>query len=296
MGKRALAATVLLVGVVAAQDGAAWKLPAAGPEVLLKLKLSKRTYILGPESRAPKEADGPERIQPKRESYDQGLLKVARYQIEHGELDKAEKLIAEVVERNTADAGALTLKALLLHKQGKPKQALAALRESLIQNRRNPDAWRLLRQVAKDLGRKVVRPRFRIRAWVKQVRKGIEVAFAPDTEKNFPWIYYASARAVYRYEGEFQAAFPEAKEYRFTFREQLFAIGALVRGTESEQKENKVASDLKRLLRESRKKDVVAYVFWATYPEPLPATPEACFGALRPKLERYFDEHIVVNR
>lgn len=47
MGKRALAATVLLVGVVAAQDGAAWKLPAAGPEVLLKLKLSKRTYILG---------------------------------------------------------------------------------------------------------------------------------------------------------------------------------------------------------------------------------------------------------
>ena len=160
MGKRALAATVLLVGVVAAQDGAAWKLPAAGPEVLLKLKLSKRTYILGPESRAPKEADGPERIQPKRESYDQGLLKVARYQIEHGELDKAEKLIAEVVERNTADAGALTLKALLLHKQGKPKQALAALRESLIQNRRNPDAWRLLRQVAKDLGRKVVRPPF----------------------------------------------------------------------------------------------------------------------------------------
>ncbi len=42
--------------------------------------------------------------------------------------------------------------------------------------------------------------------------------------------------------------------------------------------------------------DAGPYVFWATYPEPLPATPETGFGALRPKLERYFDEHIVVNR
>ncbi len=47
MGKRALVATVLLAGVVAAQDGAAWKLPAAGPEVLLRLEHSKRSYFLG---------------------------------------------------------------------------------------------------------------------------------------------------------------------------------------------------------------------------------------------------------
>ena len=84
---------------------------------------------------------------------------------------------------------------------------------------------------------------------------------------------------------------------RFTFREQLYAIGVLVRGIEFEQKQgDKVASDLKRLQRESRKDDFVPYVFWAVYPAPLPAVPEAGFGALRPRLERYFDEHIVVNR
>ena len=133
MSRPVLVVTMLLAGVVAAQDGAAWKLPDAGPEILLKLEHSKRSYFLGPQDRAPKEADGAERIRSKRPSYEQGLLKVARRQIERGELDKAEKLIVEVLGRIAAYDEALTLKALLLHKQGKAKQGLfAALHFSII--------------------------------------------------------------------------------------------------------------------------------------------------------------------
>ncbi|MHC4669173.1 MAG: tetratricopeptide repeat protein [Planctomycetota bacterium] len=252
---------VLTLGVLAhAQE---WRVPAPnGAELLMVLQQSKRTYTLGPHTELWKDAPGPERITTSARS----AFQRCRTHIEAGRYGEAEQAVRKMLARNPADWDAHYLRALALHRQKKKPEALAALRESLIGNRRRPEAWQLLGEI---LGRDV---------------------------RPFPWIYYGIARAWYRYEGGYRRAFGRGR-YRFTFREQLFALGAALDGARSARRDgDKVPADLKRLRELQRKKTLVPFVFFALYPEPVPAKAEPGFERLKPQLERYFDTHICKKR
>ncbi|MHC4547745.1 MAG: tetratricopeptide repeat protein [Planctomycetota bacterium] len=279
---------VLTLGVLAhAQE---WRVPAPnGAELLMVLQQSKRTYTLGPHTELWKDAPGPERITTSARS----AFQRCRTHIEAGRYGEAEQAVRKMLARNPADWDAHYLRALALHRQKKKPEALAALRESLIGNRRRPEAWQLLGEI---LGRDV-RPRFTMRAWMRKRRKDVEIAYQEkDQDADFPWIYYGIARAWYRYEGGYRRAFGRGR-YRFTFREQLFALGAALDGARSARRDgDKVPADLKRLRELQRKKTLVPFVFFALYPEPVPAKAEPGFERLKPQLERYFDTHICKKR
>lgn len=107
-----------------------------------------------------------------------------------------------------------------------------------------------------------------------------------------PWMFYAVARAHYRYEGAFRRDHPQAKEYAFTFREQLFAVGSALSYAETQKgSERSEASEL--LIAQKKAKTLVPYVFFAMYPEPVPQQPERGWEELKPLLEKYFDERIL---
>jgi tetratricopeptide (TPR) repeat protein len=278
---------LLLGGVAFAQD---WRVPDPnGAELLLVLQQSKRSYTLATTSKLWQDAPGPERIP----ISDRGAVERCRKLIDAGQFAEAASAVQKMLAKNPADWDAYYLRALALHKQGKREEARLALRESLIGNRRNPDAWTLLEKI---VGRKAKRPRFEMRAWVRQLGKEVEIAYVEKDEADFPWIYYGIARAHYRYEGGYRRELGRGK-YRFTFREQLLALGAALSGARSARKDREaIPKDLKRLLDLEKRRELVPFAFFAIYPEPVPRQPERGFDRLKPQLERYFDRRICGKR
>jgi hypothetical protein len=109
-------------------------------------------------------------------------------------------------------------------------------------------------------------------------------------------MFYGPVRAVFRYEERYKEFFPKAKEYFFSFTEQLHAVSAVIRHAEIMAKKNeKIAADVTRLMEEKKLGTIVPFVFFAMYPEVVPTKPEPGFDTLRPVLEEYFDRHIVVD-
>jgi len=278
---------LLLGGVVFAQD---WRVPDVnGAELLIVIEQSKRSYRLVLGTKLWKDAQGPQRIP----IADRGAVKRCRKLIDAGKFAEAASAVQRMLAKNQADWDAYYLRALALHKQGKREEARLALRESLIGNRRNPDAWTLLKEI---VGRKTKRPVFEMRAWVRQVGKEVEIAYAGESNADFPWLDYGIARAYYRYEGGYRRDFGRAK-YRFTFREELLGLGAAVSDARSAKKDReRIPKDLKRLLDLEKKKELVPFAFFAIYPESIPRGPERGFDRLKPRLERYFDRRICGKR
>ena len=280
---------VLLLGGVAAlaQD---WRVPDVNAaELLIVIEQSPRSYTLVLGKKLWKDARGPERIP----ISDRGAVERCRKLIDAGQFAEAASAVERMLAKNQADWDAYYLRALALHKQGKKEEARLALRESLIGNRRNPDAWALLKEI---VGRKLKRPVFEMRAWVRPAGKEVEIAYTGESEADFPWLSYGIARAYYRYEGGYRREYGKAK-YRFTFREELLGIGAAVSGARSAKKNREpVPKDLKRLLDLEKKKELVPFAFFAIYPEPIPRGSERGFDRLKPQLERYFDRRICGKR
>jgi tetratricopeptide (TPR) repeat protein len=280
---------LLLAGAVCmAQD---WRVPDVnGAELLVVLTQSHRSYVLAPGRKLWEGAAGPERIP----ISDRGAVERCRKLIDAGKLAEAEAAVQRMLAKNQADWDAYYLRALALHKQGKKEEARLALRESLIGNRRNPDAWALLKQI---VGRRMKRPVFEMRAWVRECGKEIEIAYAEKSDADFPWIYYGIARAYYRYEGMYRREYGRGVKYRFTFREELLGLAAAVSGARSAKKDREpVPKDLKRLLDLEKRKQLVPFAFFAIYPEPVPRGAERGFDRLKPQLERYFDRRICGKR
>ena len=294
MTMRSLVTMLCLTGVAGAQD---WTVPKEGVGAMLVLERSDRTYTLSPSDKPWKGATGRARVRlPLNRAERQGLEQ-GKELIETGKLDEAAAKIRALVVTNPANYDAWHLRALLLHRQGKHEEALAALRESLIGNRRNPEAWKLLEQVGKAAGRRVERPQFKLRAWMRKKGKGVEISNWQRDDWDFPWIYYGCARAYFRYEGGFKRAFPKRAGYVFTFREQLFCLGAAMEGARMAMKEReKIPADLKLLLDLEKKKTLVPFAFFAIHPDPVPRKPERGFDRLKPRLEAYFDRHICPKR
>ncbi len=266
--------------------------------LLLTLTNSKRNYVMFLAGKVPEAAVQPDRVEPPATDEEKKGIQACRDLLASEKWPEAEATLRDLLGKAPALHDARALLAMSLLRQKKPADAATALRESLIGNRRNPEAWKALEETAAALGRKVLRPVLQPRGWVLVQKDGdIQVGHADaDRDCDFGWNFYAVARASYRYEGSYAASCP-GREYLFTFREQLFAAGAAVHWAEDARKDGeKVADDLGRLLAEKKTKTLVPFVFFAMYPEPTPAEPEKDFDVLRPVLEKYFDEKILVKR
>jgi tetratricopeptide (TPR) repeat protein len=239
-------------------------------------------------------AGGAERVEPLVSPSDKEALGRCRELISAGKHDEAVAHLDEMLKRNPANHDARMLIGLSLHERGDSKAALVALRESIIGNRRNPEAWTLLEQVAKKAGKRVVRPRLELRGWIEAKADGdVTVGYADAArDADMPWLYYGLARAYYRYEGEFKRDHPAAKDYFFSFREQLFATGTALTSVEAE-KSAKRSPEFKALIAEKKAKTLVPFLFFAAYPEPIPQQAERGWESLKPVLEKYFDEKIL---
>ena len=296
-----LLATSLATSVAAFAQSSAWDVPAPpGVELLLAVKDPKKAdkYVLRYATRPWDGANGPERVDLPLPKDEKTLLGRCRGLAAKGEHDAAVMALDELVIRNPADWDAYSLRAASRHAKKAHDEAVAALRTSLIGNRRNPEAWKLLDAVAEAMGRKVARPRVELRGWVRDHGKaGLEVGHVTTGDLATPWSVYAAARAYYRREGPFARDFPAAKTYSFTFREQMFAMGALAASLAEKAKDGaKLTPDALRILEEQKAGTLPEFTFFAAYTEPVGRTPEPGFETLRKRLERYFDEKIVTRR
>jgi tetratricopeptide (TPR) repeat protein len=243
-------------------------------------------------------ANGPDRVDLPVAQDEKDAVAHCRGLVEKGDHDAAGKALDEILAKDPANWDAYFLRAQSLHARSADADAALALRASLIGNRRSPDAWKLLDEVAKALKKKVARPRVEMRGWVREAAKGeSEMGHVADDATAMPWNYYAAARLHYRHEGPFARDFPGAKTYAFTFREQMYAMGVLAASAADEKKDGtKLTPDLVRVLAEKKAGTLAPFTFFAVYTEPVPAAPEKDFDKLRPRLEKYFDEKILVKR
>ncbi len=272
----------------------AWTVPSPnGADLFLVLQNSSRSYTLTPADEVAEEADGKERVELPMTPADAKEIARCRELVSAGKHDEAVAGLKALLARNAANHDARLLVALSLHKRGLDAEALPVLRESLIGNRRTPEAWQLLEEVAGKLGKKVVRPRLKPRGWIVAADDGATITYADASkDADMPWMFYAVARAHYRYEGGFRRDHPQAKEYAFTFREQLFAVGSALSYMEV-QKAGERSEDSTLLIAQKKAKSLVPFVFFAMYPEPVPQQPERGWEDLKPLLEKYFDERIL---
>jgi tetratricopeptide (TPR) repeat protein len=291
---RASAVAFLLSLLLA--GGGSWDLPepvAIG--LVAAITTSEKSYNIILDSEVDEEkAAGPERVEPDLKSHEKRSLAKCRKLIAAGDTEKAEKILGSLMRRNKGNHDASALRARCRLRAGDTERALEYITASIIGNRRNPEAWEVLEELAKKLGRKVVRPRLVPGGWIEGPNeKGeISIRYDADEDEDFPWLYYGVARAYYRQEGPFERDFPKLEEYRFTFYEQLYAVGALLQGSEGK----KVSKGIERLQAERKAGTIVPFVFFAIYPEPIPKKPEPRFDDLLPVLEKYFDEHILVPK
>jgi tetratricopeptide (TPR) repeat protein len=285
-----------LVSVAAAGDDP-WAVPSPNGAILTaKITTSEREYAIILCDEPQEGAGGPERAELSLSKSERRVLERCRKSIADEKYEESEKILAGQMRRNPANYAALGLLARSQAKRGDHEAALESLRRSLIGNRRNPDAWTLLEEVAAALKKKVVRPQMTPRAFIRPPENG-EVRLGywdAGKDGDFAWYCYAVARAFYRYEGPFGKDFPKAKEYRFSFREQLYAVGAAV--STAVDSEHEITEELTRLLAEKKSGTLVPFVFFALYPEPIPRKPEKDFDKLVPRLTEYFDSHIVVAK
>jgi len=296
-----LFAASLATSVVAFAQSSPWDVPAPpGVEILLAVRDPKKAdaYVLKYATKPWDGANGPERVDLPLPKEEKTLLGRCRGLAAKGEHDAAVMGLDEIVSMNPSDWDAYVLRAASRHARKADDEAVAALRTSLIGNRRNPDAWKLLSDVTEAMGRKVARPRVDMRGWVRDVGKiGLEVGHVTVGDLATPWSVYAAARAYYRNEGPFARDFPQAKTYAFTFREQMFAMGALAASLAEKAKEGaKLTPDAARILEEQKAGTLPEFTFFAVYTEPVGAAPEPGFDQLRKRLAKYFDEKIVVRR
>jgi len=269
-----------------------------GAELLVTMEKSSHSYALSPADKAWDGANGPERAElPLGNDERDGLAK-ARELAGKGDHDAAVKGADELIAKNAANWEAHLVRATSLRAKGADADALAALRTSLIGNRRRPEAWKLLDDVAAALSKKVARPKLDVRGWVRDKGKDeTEVGSVFVKDADMPWTYYAAARAVYRWEGRFTRDFPAAKTYAFTFKEQMFAMCVLAAEADAQRAEGKSnADDLKRVSAERKAKTLTEFTFFAVWPEPLSSKSEPGLDALRPRLEKYFDEKVLLKR
>jgi hypothetical protein len=296
-----LFAASLATSVVAFAQSSPWDVPAPpGVEMLLAVKDPKKadTYVLKYATKPWDGANAPDKVDLPLPKEEKTLLGRCRGLAAKGEHDAAVMELDEIVSRNPSDWDAYVLRAASRHARKADDEAVAALRTSLVGNRRNPDAWKLLDGVTEAMGRRVARPRVDLRGWVRDLGKaGLEVGHVVTGDLATPWSVYAAARAYYRCEGPFARDFPQAKTYVFTFREQMFAMGALATALADAAKNGaKLTPDAARILDEQKAGTLAEFTFFAVYTEPVGALPEKGFDALRPRLAKYFDEKIVVKR
>jgi len=293
-----IALTLFAALALAADDP--WESPEFDSEMLLirVLTLGKREVAINMADKPWPEANGPARVELPLAKEEKDELARCRGLVDKGDHDAAAPALDALLAKNAADWDAWLVHAESLHARKLDADALAALRACLVGNRRNPDAWKLLDDVAKTLGKKVARPKIDLRGWARETGKNaIEVGYVDADKVNAPWNYYAAARAVYRWGGSFAADFPDLKAYGFTFREQMVAVSVLADEAAQAKKEGaSLPPDLMRILAEKKAKTLAPFAFFAAYPEALTATPEKGFETLRPRLEKYFDEKILVKR
>lgn len=294
----------LILGLVLAStalgDADPWEAPPADTEMLLirATTLGKSNVTMNMADEPWSGANGPARaLLPLGREVNLELNRL-RELVAAGDHDGATKGVDALLAKDPANWDALLVRASSLHARKLDADALAALRASIVGNRRNPDAWKLLDEVAKALGKKVARPAIDVRGWARELGKdSIEVGWVAADKVDGPWNEYAAARAVYRWGGKFASDFPQAKAYVFTFREQMWAMGVFADSAAEEKKGGaKLSADMTRVLAERKAGTLAPFTFFAAYPEPLTATPEREFDLLRPRLEKYFDEKIVVKK
>jgi hypothetical protein len=295
-----IGAVTVFVAAALAADADPWEAPEFDSEMLLMrvVALGKGDITINMADKPWSEANGPARVELPLTREETNELARCRGLVGKGEHDAAGLALDALLAKNPAVWDAHLVRATSLHARKLDAEALVALRASLIGNRRNPDAWKLLDDVAKPLGKKVAPPKIDLRGWVRETgRNSIEVGYVHRDKASGAWNYYAAARAVYRWGGSFAADFPALKTYAFTFREQMVAMSVLAdEATEEGLKAASIPADLRRVLAEKRAGTLAPFSFFAAYPEPLSATPEKGFELLRPRLEKYFDEKIVVKR
>jgi len=295
MDARAVLLILLCATSLRAQEDP-WTVPdPKGIVLFVKLQQNPtKAYTVVPSGKVAPGADGAERVEPPVSPADKEALAACRELIAAAKHDEASARLAELLKENPANHDAHVLLALSLHQRGDDKAALAELREAIVGNRRDPEAWKLLEQVAKKLGKRVVRPKLKLKGWIEATADGgVTLGYADaGRDADMPWFYYVVARASYRYEGGFQRDHPAAKEYVFTFREQLFAFGAALNAAEAAPAAKR-SQELKLLIAEKKAKTLVPFLFFAAYPEPLPQQPERDWESLKPVLEKYFDQKII---
>ena len=269
-----------------------------GAELLVTMEKSSHSYTLNGVKTAWDEANGPERAELKLANDERDGLAKARDLVTKGDHDAAAKLLDELLAKNAANWEAHLVRATSLHAKAADADALASLRASLVGNRRRPEAWKLLDDVAAALGRKVLRPALDVKGWVREKGKDqIEVGSVFVVDADMPWTYYAAARAVYRWDGGYLKDFPASKTYTFSFKEQMFAMCVLANEADAIRRTGKtIPDDLKRVVAEKQAGTLTEFAFFAAWPEPLTATPEPGIDALRPRLAKYFDDKVVVKR
>lgn len=288
-----------VLAAVALADADPWIVAVPkGAELLVTMDKSPHSYKVSTVKASWDGANGPERAELHLSNEERDGLAKARDLAKKGDHDAAVKAADDLVAKNPANWEAHLVRAASLHAKGADPDALASLRTSLVGNRRRPEAWKLLDDVAAALGRKAVRPQIDVRGWAREKGKDeTEVGSVFEKDADMPWTYYAAALAVYRWEGRYQRDFPAAKTYSFSFKEQMFAMCVLAAEADQSRRDGKAAGDeFKRLLAEKRAGTLTEFAFFAAWPEPLTATPEPGIDALRPRLARYFDEKIVVKK
>jgi len=295
--------TPLLCAVLAtaalAADSDPWIVPTPeGAELLLAMEKSGHSYTVSGEKTAWDGANGPERAEVPLGNDERDGLAKAHELATKGDHDAAVKAADELIAKNAANWEAHLVRAVSLHAKAADADALAALRTSLIGNRRRPEAWKLLDEVAAAMSKKVARPKLDLRGWVREKAKDeTEVGSVFVKDADFPWTYYAAARAVYRWEGRFTRDFPASKSYAFTFKEQMFAMCVLAAEADAQRAQGKAnPDDLKRVIAEKKARTLTEFTFFAAWPEPLSAKSEPGLDALRPRLEKYFDEKVLARR
>lgn len=297
---RSLALVALVVAGAALAADDPWESPQADTEMLLMraMTLGKADVVVNLADDPWSGANGPARVELPLAKDDAAEVARCRELVAAGDHDGAARAIDALLAKNPANWDALVVRASSLHAKKTDAEAMAALRASIIGNRRNPDAWKLLDDVAKALGKKVARPAIDLRGWARELGKDrIEIGYVAADKVEGPWNYYACARAVYRWGGQFAADFPAVKTYAFTFREQMVAMAVLASEAAEEKKGGaKLPPDLVRVLAEKKAGTLAPFAFFAAYPEALGASPEKDFELLRPRLQKYFDEKIVVRK
>jgi len=134
-----------------------------------------------------------------------------------------------------------------------PVSAKEAAIWAVLYNYHDADSWDLLRRVGRELGFTVAPARLSKRVDVRHERDG-SVSVAVDSSigdlAKISWLGYAFVRAVWQYEGRFEARNRSATDYFTTFEEQLEAMASLAAVWSSEPLDSMERNaDLDRLTR-----------------------------------------------